>query len=321
MLKVLYLPLNDSNNVQQATYDAWNEVGVKLQIFDFNRVYLTTKNKNSVIEGFLRAVKEFQPKLIHMQIQFTGLLSVDALQKARQLSPGVIITNWTGDCRANPDQSFVKLSAGCDYSLISSTGQISLYQNAGCKNVKYWQIGYDPKLYFPKNYTSFKYDISFAANHYGNFPASNLRQKTAEFLYQKYKDRFGLFGRNYSVPSRFVPMPQTNEIYNSSVCTLSISHFNDVAHYFSDRLLICLAAGRPVICWDFPDYDSYFVNGQDLFIAKSIDEVHSIVEYCKNNPDKATEVGKNGYRKALKEHTFTSKIIELLDMLNLMSYL
>jgi spore maturation protein CgeB len=317
MLKVLYLPLNDLSNVQQATYDAWNNVGVKLEIYDFHRVWLTTKKREAVSEGFLNIVKSFQPKLIHMQIQFTGLLDVETLNKARKLSPGVIITNWTGDCRAMPDSSFIKLSHGCDYSLISSTGQIPVYQKAGCKNVKYWQIGYDPKVFFPKNYTSFKYDISFAANHYGHFPDSGIRHLIVNSLYQKYKEKFGLFGSGHSVPSQSVPMPQTNEIYNSSVCALSISHFNDVSHYFSDRLLTCLASGRPTISWNFPKYDSYFVNGQDLFIVNSFEEIDSAINYCKNNPQKANQIGKNGYKKVLMEHTYTSRIIELLDILNL----
>jgi spore maturation protein CgeB len=318
MLKVLYLPLNDQGSVQQATYDAWNNVGVKLEIYDFNKVWSTSRNKAAVNDGFLKAVRAFQPKLIHMQLQFSGLLSVEVLNEARRLSPGVVITNWTGDCRAYADSGFCKISHGCDYSLISSTGQLDMYKNGGCKNVHYWQIGYDPKLYFPKNYTSFKYDISFTANHYGNFPASSLRGQAAHTLYNKYKERFGLFGRGYNIPNaRFIAMPQTNEVYNSSTTVLSISHFNDVSHYFSDRLLMCLASGRPVISWNFPNYDSYFVDGQDLFIANSIDDIVSIVQYCKNNPDKAKEVGKNGHRKVLIEHTYTSKILELINMVNL----
>ena len=317
MLKVLYLPLNDFTNVQQAMYDAWNDVGVNLKIYDFHRVWLTTKNKTSVSDGFLNAVKEFKPKLIHMQIQFTGLLSKDILQQARALSPGVIITNWTGDCRAVPDAGFINLSGGCDYSLISSTGQIDKYKSAGCMNVKYWQIGYDPKVFFPKNYSNFKYDISFAANHYGHFPDSHLRKNIVDSLYNKYKEKFGIFGSGHGVPAKVVPMSETNEIYNSSICTLSISHFNDVSHYFSDRLLTCLASGRPTICWNFPNYESYFVDGQDLFIANSFEEIDSIINYCKNNPEKANEIGENGYRKVLMEHTYKSKVIELLGILNL----
>ena len=321
MLKVLYLPLNDLSNTQQATYDAWNNVGVDLKIYDFHKIWLKTKSKEIVAKGFLNAVNEFKPKLIHMQIQFTGLLSKDILREARELSPGVIITNWTGDCRANPDPGFVALSEGCDYSLISSTGQINKYKDAGCKNVKYWQIGYDPKVFFPKNYSNFKYDVSFAANHYNHFPESPLRKEIINSLYYKYKERFGIFGFGHSIPSKSIPMPETNEVYNSSICALSISNFNDVAHYFSDRLLTCLASGRPTICWNFPNYESYFVDGQDLIIVNSFNEINGAIEFCKNNPEKANEIGKNGYKKVLMEHTYTSKIMELLNILNLMSYL
>ena len=108
-----------------------------------------------------------------------------------------------------------------------------------------------------------------------------------------------------------------NQVYNESICALSVSNFNNISHYFSDRLLYCLASGRPTITWHFPGIESYFVEGQEIFVARSVGDIVDIVNYCKANPDIANQVGKNGYLKALKEHTFTSRIIELLHMTNL----
>ena len=313
MFKVLYLPLGN----QQSTIDAFIESGVNLEVFDFLSFSEKNKDKNSLANEFLKIVKSFQPKLIHTQAQFTGLFNSATFKKAKEICPGVIITNWTGDCREKPDKSYIELSQGCDYSLISSTGQIPLYEKEGCKNLKYWQIGCDPKVHFPKNLNIFKYDISFIGNHYGTFPDSNIRKLAVNHIKSNFKDKAGVFGSGYGFKTSSIPMKESNDIYNDSVCALSISHFNTISHYFSDRLLYCLASGRPTISWHFPGYDDYFVDGKDIFIVKNVNEIDDIVNYCKNNPEKANEIGLNGWKKVFHEHTFASRISELYEICKL----
>lgn len=313
MLKVLYLSLGE----QTGTYNAFREVGVQLQIFDYWSSWLQFKNREKIKQDFLNMVKTFQPHLIHMQLQFTGLVDAATLHEARKLCPGVILTNWSGDVRAVAQNEFTSVANAVDYSLISSTGQLEMYKNAGCPNVKYWQIGYDPKVAYPMSKTEFKYDISFLGNNYGaTFPDGPVRFSAATVLEQNFGKKFGLFGTGYA-GRRPISHHESNGIYNDSLCVLSISNFNKIDHYFSDRLLLCLASGRPTISWHFPGYESYFVDKRDIFIARSNQDILNIVNFCKNNPVAAAQVGINGYNKVYSEHTFTSRIIELLDMLNL----
>lgn len=321
MLKVLYLPLNSPEGVQQGTYDAWENAGVQLEIFDFYLLFLDYKHYGTIRHKFLEKVRQFQPQLIHMQLQFTDIIDNATLMQARQLSPGVVITNWTGDIRATAIKNFISLSSALDYSLISSSGQLDLYKRAGCNNVKYWQIGYDPKNSYPKNYTEFKYDIGFIGNNYGKtFPDGPVRLEAAHKCHQHYGDKFGIFGFGY--PEKFKAKScsplEANEIYNNSVASLSISNFNNVSHYFSDRLLYCMAAGRPTISWYFPGAESYFVEGSEIIYARSYADIIDAVSFCKKNPEKAAEIGMNGYKRAAREHTFTSRIIELLKITNLL---
>lgn len=314
MLKVLYLPIG----WQTGTIDAWNATGVKLQVYDYHGEWDHTKSRATVCQKFLHHVKEFQPNLIHMQLQFTDLISPSILEEARKLSPGVVISNWTGDVRASAQPNFITTARAVDYSLISSTGQLEMYKQAGCPNVKYWQIGYDPNVSYPMNKETFKYDISFAANNYGpTFPDGHLRLEAANQLRSAFGTKFGLFGSGYSPAAPMIEPQQTNNLYNDSICALSISNFNNVSHYFSDRLLYCLASGRPTISWHFPGFESYFIEGKEIFIARSVKEIIDIVHYCKANPEVAKQVGMNGYQRALKEHTYTSRIIELLHITNL----
>jgi len=313
MLKVLYLSLGD----QPGTRDGFRNVGVQLETYDFWGHFEQTKNKNIVAQEFLRRVREFQPNLIHMQLQFTGVIDAHILEEARKICPGVVMTNWSGDCRTSALGEYTKVSHAVDFSLMSSTGQLEMYKNAGCNNMRYWQIGYDPKIFFPMNFSEFMYDAVFIGNNYGsNFPDGHIRSGAVSFLTEALS-KFKAFGTGYGGVVHAVDIKQTNEIYNKTICPISISNFNNVSHYFSDRLLYCVASGRPTISWYFPGCESYFVEGSEIFIARSNQDILDIVNYCKSNPEIAKQVGINGHKRVSREHTFTSRIIELLDMTNL----
>lgn len=312
-LKVLYLPIGH----QPGTEDAFRNVGCELQVCDFWGIWERTKSREAVNNDFMNKVRGFQPNLIHMQLQFTGLLDSSVLAEARKACPGVVITNWSGDCRASAQNDFTRVADAVDFSLISSTGHLDMYRNAGCKNVKYWQIGYDPKTNFPLNYDTFDYDCVFLGNNYGSmFPDGGIRTGAVAFC-QGTIPRFKVYGTGYGAGIGPIDIRRCNEVYNKSICTLSISNFNSVSHYFSDRMLHCIASGRPTICWYYPGCESYFVDGSEIFYARSNKDIADIVSYCKSNLDVAKQVGINGAKRVLKEHTFTSRIIELLHMTNL----
>lgn len=311
-VKVLYLSLGQ----QPGMVDAFKAVGVQLEVFDFYTKWLNTgRNHNVIASEFLRLVKELKPNLIHMQLQFTGLISNATITEARRISPGVVITNWSGDVRATVIPDFLSVGNVVDYSLISSTGQLDMYVRAGCKNIKYWQIGFDPKINHPLGNTEFKYDISFLGNNYGNsFPDGNLRLSVITHLRSNGGIKFGLFGSGYGPPAPSVEPSQCNQVYNDSMCALSISNFNNIAHYFSDRFLHCVASGRPTISWFYPGIEDYFKPNEEIFIAKTVNDVLEIISRCKSDMAMANKVGMAGYERALREHTFTSRVLELLNI-------
>ncbi len=324
MLKVLYLPLNTPDSTQSGMIDAWKSVNVELHIFDYYIRYLSCKNATLVRQEFLNQVINLKPDLVHMQLQFTGVLDFDVLNQAKKICPNTIFINWSGDLRKHAPTEFVGLSKAIDYSLVSNIGQIELYKQAGCHNCLYWQIGYDPKICFPQQISDKKYDVSFAGNMYSfdTFPDCKLRLNAVQAIKNKFNNRAGIFGNGYpSTMGKISSLQglQTNMAYCESKTVLSISNFNDVSHYFSDRLLACLASGRPTICYRFPGIESYFADRSDLFIANSIEHILELINFCVKNPDIANEVGLNGYKKVRAEHTYYSRVIELLQMLNLIN--
>ena len=80
---------------------------------------------------------------------------------------------------------------------------------------------------------------------------------------------------------------------------------------------MCMASGRPTISLKFPKWESYFTNNCDIIIADSVEDIPNKVQYLRDNPDIANYIGRCGAQKVFAEHTYYSRIKELLNMLNL----
>jgi spore maturation protein CgeB len=307
-MKVLYLPIGQ----QEGTERAFRRFADTI-VFDFTQ----SRDPNS---EFTRIALEFKPDLVHMQLQMTSSIKPETIRNLKNQLPNTIFTNWSGDIRRKPDHNYIATSTAVDYSLMSNVGQMELHEGSGCKNVRYWQIGFDKQAYYPKNYNLFKYDVSFIGNYYGNmFPDGHIRSSIAERLKNTYSDRAGIFGTGYKkIRVRACDIKDTNEIYNNSACVVSVSNFNDVSHYFSDRMLMCLASGRPTIAYRFPGSESYFTDRGDLLIANDEQQVFDLVKECLEKPEWASEIGTNGSRRVLAEHTFESRILELFSIVGLL---
>lgn len=312
IMKVLYLQLGDQPGTRQAFLD----LGMQMLAFDF-----TTSASSIGVEKtnqeFLGHVRNFKPDWIHAQLQMTDVISDASIIEARNICPGVVITDWSGDIRSNLPLQLIQKSRVVDRVLVSNVGQLELYKKAGCNNVTYWQIGYDPQVMYPKFESNFLYDVVFTANHYNQFPDSTLRKNIALMLCEKYGARAGVFGSGHGRNIRSIGLNEVNDVNNKSICVLSVSNFNDVSHYFSDRLLHSLASGRPTIIYRFPGVESYFADRGDCFIAYSPEDIINIIDFCKANIDRANSVGRNGYLKVLAEHTFKSRIVELVHLLGI----
>lgn len=322
-MKLLFLPLNYGDVIQTGMYDAFIDNGVELQVFDYfshyeknGRVLERTRNE------LIKIAEKFRPDILHLQIQHTEIIDGLTIGKIKALLPNCKIVNWTGDVRNYVPPSYKDIARYADFNLISSTGQISFFEKEIKKPVKYWQIGYNPKLYYSvsEDRENFKYDITFVANDNSkeNYPGREERLIVIKELKKNFGQRFGLFGNNWS--SEFsslggIDQRSVMEVYHNSFCVLSLSHYNDLSHYFSDRLLMCLASGRPTICYRFPNWESYFTNNSDIVIANSIQEIPLKVKSLLANRKMANFIGQSGAALAFSEHTYFSRVKELFEII------
>lgn len=314
-MKVLYLALGS----QPCTSLAFKKMGIELFEFDFY-TYYHKFNREKTAKEFLDKVSQIQPHWVHMQLQFEGMIDPDVVAMARNICPQAIFTNWSGDICKNVVQYFVDISKIVNYSFLSNTGQIPLYIDAGGQNIRYWQIGYNPDKFKPLHKQQFKYQVAFTANCYpdSQYPDAKLRKDIAIILRKKFGNKAGLFGRNYpsGLNVGWIAPSKLNDVYNDSVCVLSVSNFNDVEDYFSDRLLYCIASGRPTIVYRFPGLEKYFDDNKDIMVAHNINEIISHINKLNQNLELANVIGNNGGTRAL-EHTFEIRIQEMLEIIGL----
>lgn len=325
MVKVLFLPLNYGEVIQEGMYDAFRQAGCELEIFDYFHYYNQKKNVRSARNLLVTKARQFRPDLMHMQIQHTSVIDAGTVQTIKSENPNLIITNWTGDVRDYVPKTYKSIAAVSDYNLISSTGQIPLFENEIKKKIYYWQIGYNPKFYYPENAvrTNFEWDISFAGNvaRKDNHRDAPLRMQACRMLRREFGDRFGLAGDGWPKDLRSMGSREqktlSQSVFHKSFCNLNINHYNQINHYFSDRLLMILASGRPVISLAFPNWESYFTNLSDLIIVENINEIPNKVRMLKTNPDLANFIGNSGAAKVFAEHTYYSRVKELLNIVGL----
>ena len=286
--------------------------------------YLQCKNPKRVRDLFVEEAKSFAPDLIHLQIQHTNIIDDNSINKIKGILPNVIITNWTGDVRNNVPSTYHKIAQVSDYNFISSTGQLEMFKSVMGRDVKYWQIGFNPKLYSPpKNKLPFDYDAVFIGNFTSKdgFPGTKTRVAACELLRERFGDRFLLGGHGWNKSLRSkgsIDQRTLSSYYHKSVCLVSVSHYNELDHYFSDRLLISMASGRPTVSLKFPKYESYFTNMCDLVMVDDVREIPDAVMMLKNNTELADYIGESGAAKVFAEHTYYSRVKELLNVLGLL---
>ena len=323
--KVMFLPLNYGDVVQSGVYDAFRQCGCDLKVYDYFYLYETHARRDIKLlrKDFVNSALAYKPDLIHVQVQHTQLINGMCFAEIKKILPNVIITNWTGDVRNYVPSTFIDIARFATYNLISSTGQLKMFQKEIKKEIKYWQIGFNPKLYSPPTYTKnkFEYDISFVGNNnvLEGYPGRGDREQACRLLKKEFGLKFGLYGSLWPgdlASKGTIDQKKVSNVYHNSLCVLSVSHYNDLSHYFSDRLLMCMASGRPTISLKFPKWETYFTNMCDLIIVDSINEIPAKVKMLKNNLALANYIGKSGAEKVYAEHSYYSRIRELLDMIN-----
>jgi hypothetical protein len=276
-------------------------------------------------DALISAIRHYKPEWIHFQTNFEKrIFDPNTLLKIANEFNESYISNWTPDIRGDVNDFYVNFGKEINKPMLCSEGQLQLYRDAGCSRIDYWQSGYDQKYFYRKSEEErkelrekYNHDVVFCAHNIAlhNLPGKKWRSDVAEFIYNEYKDNFYLYGfgwdflnKNFNKRLNFY---EQNDVYNGSKIVLSINCVNDVKKYFSDRQLISMASGSLALSKYIPGIEEYFENHKHLVWFNTKEECLDLINYYLKHDDEREQIGINGARELLKQHTYFERVSEL----------
>lgn len=334
--KVLVAPLNYSH-IQRGQIEAFEEVfgQENVKTFDFMYHHRNGLTNDEVTHKFLDRCAETRPDWIWLQVQGAGILQPWGFKAAKKVYPKTTITHWMGDLRSEIDESLSAVCASTDATFISSVGQIPMFQDAGAPRVHYVQIGLDwaedvlgdgyvdiHGTKHPRFVPSFRVpEVVFIGNYYGaTFPASDERLACIRYLKEHGID-IGVIGQSWPDDIPVVGtchVKQQHEVYKRAKVAISINHYNDIERYYSDRQLIAMASGTPVVCRFVPGLDKELTSGVECLFFRDKEVLLDSVRTLLNDVPMRAWMGNNARHHVMKMHSWRERIIQLLPTIDRM---
>jgi len=320
MKTVLALPLNYDHR-QEGQLRGLRSVYERVEEFDYMQVAKKYSNE-SACRMFVESVAHVKPDWVWMQLQETDIITGQAIEAARKRSHATVFAHWMGDARQSVSKTLAEVCAVTDVTLVSSVGQLDMYEKHGAKRAEYLQIGLDwneDVLGEPEWKPPFEVPaVVFCGNFYGDrFPGTKDRMEAVRTLADAGID-VGVVGSGWPAGVRVVgqcAVKQQHHVYKRAKVALSVSNFNDITKYYSDRLLIALASGTSVVSRYVPGLAAEFDDGHDLLAYKTPLELLVAVKNLLDDPERAKAIGTAGRQKAVAEHTWTSRFLRLMPIL------
>lgn len=322
--RVMVAPLNYSHR-QAGMIDAFREVfgDGNVAEYDYMGKLRSGESNERNSSEFIRQALAFKPDWIWLQVQGSNILYAPAVFSAiKQQLPKTITTHWMGDARLEIPGDLAEFCVYTDATLISNDGQHDLYRRHGARRTHYVQIGLDFKedvLGEPPWTPTFRVpDVVFCGGYYGSmFPGSDERIAAIRRLKAEGID-VGVVGSGWPSDIPIIGVchvKQQHHVWKRAKVALSINHFNDIELYYSDRQLIAMASGTPVVCRYVPGLEREFDNHFHCHWFRNLDEMMYHVRLLLIDEDHIEQrkfIGQNGQNRVIRDHTWTARIRQLL---------
>ena len=312
-MRLLYLPLLHGFADTQTGLEKAFRSHFEVRTFDFIRAHDASNQ-------LVQLCREFKPEIIHAQIQGTNNLDANVWDRIREINPNTIVTQWSGDVRVNAIEEMLRHGAKMDLTLLSSKGQIPLYEQGGCRKVAYWQVAVDREMQFVQQelpWSERRHGIIFCGNHSPSFPDSWKRQSVVQKLSRTFPD-FYAFGQGWNGQARWGGIcsyrDQTN-FYHKAKISVGCNNFNNVDWYFSDRQLVAMAAGTVHVCHYIPGLENIFTDGEHCVWYHTEEEAVAKIEWLLKDEAARQRIGTAGRDKVREEHTWDTRVLEYISLL------
>lgn len=320
-MKLLHLPndpsYEDIANRQNGPRDAFEKFHHEgllsgYDVFQFLAEYRRSKDAKAVKDEILDRARTMQPDIIFWH--HIGNVPVDQkfFDDLRDASQSALLVYHEGDPfgrrfkKINPYLRIILSNADVVFSI--ALGKLAeLMRENGARDLRYLPHCYDQARFGkPWEFGDRRaYKLSMIANCGSTripgryFPGGRNRLRLARRLSRNYGTEFALYGRGWSnlVSARGrVAFDRQEEAIRDSWVSVNWDHFDELAHYFSDRLPISLAAGVAHVTSYHEGYEDMFTGCPGLYTAKTVDEAVTKVDWMLSRSHKQLiEDGRGAY--------------------------
>lgn len=249
--------------------------------------------KKYINESVINSVKTYGLDFLIMDFCEYGIINMDTIKECAKHIKAFFV--WCGDISDDTPQYFYELAQNATL-LISNYRDIDNIEITGLK--AHFNNHYNEGLYKPENNPNDrKNDIIFVANNFERFPAAPLRTEIVTKLSAAYGKGFILCGDGWQYPTlpyEWNKGPVSREyaanLYANTKIAISISNYNDVQGYTSDRLLHCLSSGCLTMAKRFKGCEDYFTDGEHLIYFDTFDALKEKIDYYLHPANKEARI-------------------------------
>ncbi len=293
--------------------------GSQIQHFDYLQEQRDGRSVPEINARFVRAALEFRPDWVWLHLQETNIIQASAIDQLKASLPKVPVAHWMGDCRRTVSPYLSMICRSADLTLISSVGQMDIYIEAGAKEVRYLQIGLDWEedvIGNPPWTPPFRVpEVVFCGSYYGDlYPGTVDRVRGISALRGAGLD-VGIVGAGWPAGFPVVgtcAVKQQHHVWKRCKVAVGINNFNDIQNYYSDRQIISMASGVPLVCKYIPGLEGEFENGKHCLWYNDEAELVRHVRTLLGDCGLAQRIGQAGREEVIKNHTWEARIKDLL---------
>lgn len=350
MKKVLIIAPN-FYNYGQSILDAFimnNYKGKLIEIDEFNKEiflrilygylpkininYFYEKSKTTINKYIYQQVMIEKPDIIF--VLYGSFLSKEILLKTKKILPKSIIILWMMDSIFRIKNT-LKCAYLYDYIFLFEKDEIKNLSKIN-KNTFFIPLAFDPKVYFPINNLKKDIDIIFVGS-LTDLNCMKKRRKFLEYMVKKHKNsNIVIYGKyvNWKMPTSYIKYklnknikkvfkndsisPKVvNKLYARSKICLNI--LGKQSRYgINQRFFEILGTNNiQLVDGGHGFISKNFIIDKEIFTFKDLKDLDEKIEYILNDYEKIKKEieTREVYKKVLKNHTFSSRIHEVLSII------
>jgi spore maturation protein CgeB len=252
------------------------------------------------------------------------ILNAEDIKKLKiLLSKKTIWINWNGDFWPQNLETPAGRKLNFEFDIVGLVNKevVKNYREVGI-NAYYWQIGYetDGVGYEPSD-PIHKSDIVFLASGYSN-ERVNLVNQIRNDLGRQYN--FALWGPRWTDSwvrgQSLYDFRLGCRLYRGAKISIGDSQWPE-SGFVSNRIFQALAAGGAMLAhqWFYGMDKLGMIDGETCIIWRTFDELKEKIHYYMSHEEDRKKIAENGHNMTLKDHSFSSRIIELFGLINELS--